>query len=140
VKLKMTDEIKTQDELTRWVKEQFQRANKHLAEKGILFDTVVTQESRYMAPDVAIWKIKDTKKDFYWVISGDLPADALPASAANSAREAIRHFSLSWQLRAENILNIASSDDIQKDFAAILTNKAELLYQLQENEKWWQEG
>ncbi|MFT6268981.1 MAG: hypothetical protein ACJAVV_001799 [Alphaproteobacteria bacterium] len=136
----MTDEIKTQEELSNWVREQFQRANKHLAEKGILFDTVVTEESRYMAPDVAIWKIKDTKKDLYWVISGDLPADALPVSTANSAREAIRHFSLSWQLKAENILSMASSDDTQKDFAAILTQKAEMLYELQDNEEWWKAG
>jgi hypothetical protein len=133
----MTGKNMNQDELGNWVKEQFQRANKHLAEKGILFDTVVTEESRYMAPDIAVWKIKDTNKDFYWVISGNLPADALPASTASNAREAIRHFSLSWQLKAQNILSNATSDGTQKDFADILAQKAEMLYEVQENEKWW---
>jgi hypothetical protein len=65
----------SQEQLSAWVKEQFQRANKHLAEKGVLFDTVVTEESRYLAPFVAIWKIKALDGKFFWVISGDVPAD-----------------------------------------------------------------
>jgi hypothetical protein len=136
----MTKQIQTQEELTSWVKEQFQRANKHLAQSGILFDTVVTQESRYMAPEVAVWKIKDTKNKFYWVISGNVPADAIAASAANSAREAIKHFSLSWQLKAENIVNNAASDNTQKEYADLLNSKAEMLYAIQEQEEWWQEA
>jgi hypothetical protein len=136
----MTDEINSQEALSAWVKQQFQRANKHLAEKGILFDTVVVEESRYMAPEVAVWKIKDTKKNVYWVISGNLPADAISVSVANSAREAIRHFSLSWQLKAQNIMSSAVVDNTQKEFATLLTEKAEMLYEVQENEKWWQTG
>jgi regulator of protease activity HflC (stomatin/prohibitin superfamily) len=136
----MTDKIETQEQLTKWVQEQFQRANKHLAEQGILFDTVVTEESRYLAPSVAVWKIKDTKKKFYWVISGDLPADALPASVATSARDAIKHFSMSWQLKAENILRNSTSDQVQKDYAALLGEKADLLYEVQEKDEWWQQG
>jgi hypothetical protein len=136
----MTDEINSQEALSAWVKQQFQRANKHLAEKGILFDTVVVEESRYMAPEVAVWKIKDTKKNVYWVISGNLPADAISVSVANSAREAIRHFSLSWQLKAQNIMSSAVVDNTQKEFATLLTAKAEMLYEVQENEKWWQTG
>jgi len=136
----MTDEINSQEAVSAWVKQQFQRANKHLAEKGILFDTVVVEESRYMAPEVAVWKIKDTKKNVYWVISGNLPADAISVSVANSAREAIRHFSLSWQLKAQNIMSSAVVDNTQKEFATLLTAKAEMLYEVQENEKWWQTG
>lgn len=136
----MNDEIKTPEDLASWVREQFQRANKHLAENGILFDTVVTQDSRYMAPNVAVWKIKDTEKKLFWVISGDLPADALPASVAKTARDAIKHFSLSWQLKAEKIMSNISSSQVQRDYAALLTKKADMLYTVQENEKWWQEG
>ncbi|GAB54855.1 hypothetical protein GPUN_0716 [Glaciecola punicea ACAM 611] len=93
-----------------------------------------------MAPEVAVWKIKDTKKNVYWVISGNLPADAISVSVANSAREAIRHFSLSWQLKAQNIMSSAIVDNTQKEFATLLTEKAEMLYEVQENEKWWQTG
>jgi hypothetical protein len=136
----MSDEINSQEALSAWVKQQFQRANKHLAEKGILFDTVVAEESRYIAPEVTVWKIKDTKKNFYWVISGNLPADAISVSVANSAREAIRHFSLSWQLKAQNIMSSAVVDNTQKEFATLLIEKAEMLYEVQENEEWWQTG
>ncbi|MBT4882928.1 MAG: DUF4826 family protein, partial [Glaciecola sp.] len=44
----------TQAEHDQWVREQFQRANKHLAENGVLFDSVVVEESRYLAPYVAV--------------------------------------------------------------------------------------
>lgn len=136
----MTDKIETQEALSNWVKEQFQRATRHLAEQGILVDTVVIQDSRYLAPDLAIWKIKDTNKDFYWVISGDVPADALPASVAISAREAIKHFSLTWQIKAENIFQNSASEQVQKDYAVLLTSKADMLYQMQEKDEWWQEA
>lgn len=134
----MTDIIDSQESLSKWVKEQFQRANKHLAEQGILFDTVVMEDSRYLAPNVAIWKIKDTKKVFYWVISGDLPADALPASVAKTAREAIKHFSLSWQMKAENIFQNTASDPVQTEYATLLSTKADMLYEVQDKDEWWQ--
>jgi hypothetical protein len=136
----MANEINKQEDLTKWVREQFQRANKHLAESGILFDTVVVEESRYMAPHVAVWKIKDRKKNFYWVLAGDLPADAVPFSVADNARAALKHFSMSWQLKAENIMSNPQSDTTQKDYAALLVNKADMLYQVQENDEWWQGG
>ena len=135
----MTDEINNQEQLSAWVREQFQRANKHLAEQGILFESVVPQESRYLAPNVAVWKIKDTKNNFYWVISGNLPADALPFSVAKTARSAIKHFSMSWHMKADTILSNPAVDDVQKQYAELLISKAEMLFQVQENEKWWQE-
>lgn len=134
----MTDKIDSQEALSAWVREQFQKANKHLAEKAILYETVVIEDCRYLAPKVAVWKIKDTKKNFYWVISGDVPADVLPASVATSAREAIKHFSLSWQLRASNILEHVKSDQLEKDYANLLIEKADLLYEVQAEDKWWQ--
>lgn len=46
-----------QEQLAQWVREQFQKANKHLAENGVLFESVVIEDSRYLAPMVAVWKI-----------------------------------------------------------------------------------
>lgn len=135
----MTKEITNQEELSAWVREQFQRANKHLAQEGILFDTVATEESRYLAPYVAVWKIKDTKGEFYWVISGDLPADAVSFSAAKDAREVLRYFSFTWQAKAENIVQAAGGDQIQVDFAKLLVTKAEMLYQVYNDKTLWQE-
>jgi len=38
------------EERATWVREQFQKANKFLAENGVLFDSVITEESRYLMP------------------------------------------------------------------------------------------
>jgi hypothetical protein len=131
--------ITNQEELTTWVREQFQRANKHLAENGILFDSVVTEESRYLAPFVAVWKIKANDKKYYWVISGDVPCDFIPYESEKTARAAIRRFSFIWQIKAENIIKTQSNDKVQQDFANLLINKAENLYDIQADEKVWQE-
>ncbi|MFN6972501.1 MAG: DUF4826 family protein, partial [Rheinheimera sp.] len=60
-------------QVSEWVRAQFQKANLFLAEKGILMDSVAVQDSRYLPPMVAVWKINAMDKQSYWVISGDLP-------------------------------------------------------------------
>ena len=82
----------TDQQRSEWVREQFQKANKHLAENGVLFESVVTNESRYLVPYLAVWKIKDTNNAMYWVMSGDLPTDYIAESTAATARDAIKHF------------------------------------------------
>ena len=128
----------TEEQLSIWVREQFQRANKHLAEKGVLFDSVVIQESKYLAPYVAIWKIKAMDGKFFWVISGDVPADFMPYEAEKTARNALRGFSLRWQLQADNILHSGTNDKTQHDFADRLIVKAEAVYELFSNDETWQ--
>jgi hypothetical protein len=128
-----------QQQLSEWVREQFQRANKHLAENGVLFDSVVTEASRYLAPFVAVWKIKSIENKYYWVISGDVPCDFMSFEHEKTAREAIRRFSMIWQMKAESILQSGTSDPVQHDFAKLLIAKAENLYQIQADEKVWQD-
>jgi hypothetical protein len=132
-------EINDQASLSAWVREQFQRANKHLAEKGILFESVVTEQSRYLAPYAAVWQIRAQDKKSFWVISGDLPADAIPLEAAQSAREAMKRFSYSWQMQAENIRRSDTKDEEQIAFATILDAKAAMLYKISTDEKVWQD-
>lgn len=133
----MSSQEVSQEQLSAWVKEQFQRANKHLAEKGVLFDTVVTEESRYLAPFVAIWKIKALDGKFFWVVSGDVPADFMPYKSEKNARDALRGFSFRWQLQADNILNSGTDDKTQHDFADRLIAKAEAVYELFSNDEAW---
>lgn len=124
-------------ELAEWVRTQFQRANKYLAENGILFKSVATTESRYLAPVMAVWKIVSEDNKRYWVISGDLPVDVVGEQAAATAREAIRHFSYQWQIKAENLRNLAGDDKTQLDYAALLQSKGEMLYETAMDEKLW---
>ena len=119
------------EERATWVREQFQKANKFLAENGVLFDSVVTEESRYLIPYLAVWKIKAMDSKRYWVISGDLPSDYTSVDNAKDAKEALRHFAMHWQLKAENLINAKDADKTQKEFGALpkiknsLSNKEE---------------
>ena len=134
----MASEEISQEQLSEWIREQYQRANKHLAEQGVLFESVVTEESRYLAPYVAVWKIQSIEKKYYWVISGDVPADAIPYSSEKNARDTLRAFSMRWQLQAEQILQSNTNDQLRKDFSTLLITKAEMIYDLFANEKNWQ--
>lgn len=120
-----------------WVRTQFQKANQYLAEKGILPDNVAVSESRYLTPLMAIWKITAQDRKQYWVISGDLPTDHMALSAAKDAREAVRAFSLHWQLKAEQIMTSGAIDKTKKDFANLLVNRAHGLYDLFDKEELW---
>ncbi len=129
----------TQEESTAWVREQFQRANKHLAENGVLYDSVVTAESRYLVPYVALWKIKALDNKQYWVMSGDLPVDFTLADNAATARDAIKFFAMHWQLKAENIRQGQGNDDTQLAFANLLQSRAESLFSMQAEDQLWQQ-
>ncbi|MGB2427226.1 MAG: DUF4826 family protein [Alteromonas sp.] len=134
----MQEQPKSQEELAQWAKEQFQKANQHLAENGHLFKSVVAEDSRYLAPFVAVWKMTTNDDKILWVLSGDLPVDYVPADVAADARGALKHFALKWQLKAENIRNQAGNDKTQMDYAALLESRAESLAELEGNDQFWQ--
>ncbi|WP_076537682.1 DUF4826 family protein [Shewanella sp. UCD-KL21] len=123
-----------------WVKTQFQKANRFLAEKGVIPSKVIADESRYLVPYLAIWKMesKQPTKQTFWVMSGDLPSDYVDVKVAATARDAIRHFSMMWQLKAENLHKSgATRDETQLKFANLLVSRAESLYKMHGDEKLW---
>lgn len=107
----------SEEQRAEWVREQFQKANKFLAENGVLFDSVTTEESRYLMPYLAVWKIRAMDGKQYWVISGDLPTDYTSVDNAADAKDVLRHFAMHWQLKAENLINAEGADDSQKRLA-----------------------
>ncbi len=133
----MTEQLNEQ-QMTAWVQAQFQKANQFLAQEGILFDSVITEQSRYLAPYLAVWKIKAMDQKVYWVISGDLPTDVALAVNATDARDVLRYFSLQWQLKAENLeANNTQKDARQAEFVQLLRSRADSLYAFYENETLW---
>lgn len=121
-----------------WVRTQFQKANEHLASKGIVPDNVAVTESRYMPPFFAVWKLNTKDKQAFWVISGDVPTDHMALAAAANAREAVRAFSLHWQLKAQQIIDAGITDKTQQDFANLLINRAQGLYEMFGQDDLWQ--
>lgn len=134
----MTQEQKqemTAEQQQQWVKEQYQMATKYLAAQGLVTQSVVVEESIYLIPILSVWKLKVIDGSYYWVICGDLPSDHNPINAAPTAREAVRHFSLKWQMQAENLLK--SGDKEQEEFAKLLISRAEGLYDMYQRENVW---
>ncbi len=127
----------TEQEREAWVREQYQTATKFLANKGLVTDSVTVEASRYIAPLVAIWKLKTIDGRWYWVICGDLPTDSIDLNMAENAKEAMRHFSMKWQLQAENILKNEEATAEQSSYAKLLVGRAEGLYQLVNQEQLW---
>ena len=121
-----------------WVRAQFQKANEYLASKGIVPDNVAASESRYLPPYMAVWKLNTKDKQSYWVISGDLPTDHMALAAAPNARDAVRAFSMHWQLKAQQIIDAGITDKTQQDFANLLINRAHNLYDMFNEDQLWQ--
>lgn len=131
----------SEEERQTWVREQFQNANQYLAERGLLSDRILTKESRYLVPNIAIWKFKLQNGKKVWVINGRVTTDHVNADVAKTARDVIRHFSLNWQLKAENINALGeAADPAQKGMVDILIRNAEALYELSQDERLWNEG
>lgn len=124
-----------------WVRTQFQKANRFLAEKGVIPSKVLADESRYLAPYLAIWKMESKRPTTktYWVMSGDLPSDFVDVKVAKTARDAVRHFSMMWQMQAENLIRSGATrrDVTQAKFAQLLVSRAESLYRMHNDEKLW---
>lgn len=130
----------TEEQVQEWVREQFQNANRHLAERGMLSEQILTKESRYWAPNLAIWKFKLQNGKRVWVINGKVTTDHVSTEAAKSAREAMRYFSYQWQLKAQNIEALGNAADAtQKGMADLLVRNAEALYAVTEDDRLWQE-
>ena len=80
----------------------------------------------------------------YWLVAGaDSPTDIVPAHVADTAREAARHFSLKWQLAAEQLRSGAAlpppgtePDDLAARVKH-LVKCAESLMELVEHEPVW---
>lgn len=120
-----------------WVRAQFQKANAYLASKGIVPDNVAVADSRYMPPFLAVWKLNSKDKQAFWVVSGDVPTDHIAFSAAPTAREALRTFSLQWQMKAQQIIDTGTADKTQQDFANLLINRAHSLYDMFNADELW---
>ncbi|MCO4320639.1 DUF4826 family protein [Aliidiomarina quisquiliarum] len=132
----------TEQEMQEWVRAQFQRANAYLAERGLITNVILTKESRYFAPHLAVWKFTlQGLTEKVWAITGnDLPTDHIDASFAATPQDALRYFSYRWQLKADKILaSELPSDAKQQEFAQILIRSAEKIYPLSENPSLWQE-
>ena len=70
-------------------------------------------------------------------MSGDLPADFTPEGNAPNAREAMKYFSMMWQMKAANLRASSPTDKAANELATLLETRAEGLYKIQSYDELW---
>jgi hypothetical protein len=129
----------------QWVDKQRGAVLGYCSRKELNVTEFIDNESAILPPFIAVWLVESkSPKAKYWVVSGDLPLDHIPTKLAKSPRDAIRHFSLSWQLKAERLIASLEAgqpqlgDPVkQTDFANLLVSRAHMLSELANNDKIW---
>ncbi|MGX5174061.1 DUF4826 family protein [Aliikangiella sp. IMCC44653] len=128
-----------------WHSNQLIKIQKFCFSKGIQVKGLEQSKCSILPPIVAIWYVKSNeKKQDYWVISGELPTDIAAAKVAKNARDVLRHFAMTWQLKAarmeEAIAEGKHLNDVetQKKVIQELIQKAEAISQLHSDDKLWE--
>lgn len=131
-----------------WAKPLLDTAVNQLMDSQVLGDSKI--EAR------VVWGLKDRvfiaqireygkQESFRWLISGnDFPVDEVSGNMAEKPKDAARHFSLKWQLGAEQVRKM---DDEARNKLALgqdtnamserLSLQAEMLYDLVEDSSIW---
>ena len=114
------------------------KAVRDLSDLGVFPDEIIEARPVWSMPgNVLIGQARQTSEPtlFVWFICGNLPTDHIASSAASTSREALRHFSMKWQLDAQRYADPATRKahglDESKDWAMLsrkLIVKAEELY------------
>ena len=137
-----SEELSEQD----WIKKEHGTVLDYGSRNLLDIAHVIQADSAVLPPIVAVWLVESRiNAERFWVITGDVPNDHIPGNNAKNARDAIRHFSLRWQLKADRILASFEEadpekiiDDSKKEFAELLVSRANSLYELSEMEEYWQ--
>ncbi len=140
------NDYSNQEAFRKWSQKHYAEAMNYCQRKQLQIDHFIKADSRVLPPVLAVWKVElaERPKRRLWVIGGDVMMDHVDAAAATSARDVLRHFSLAWQLRADQLeqsLAQAASgfrDDVkQREVIDTLIVKAEALYDLYTNDQLW---
>jgi hypothetical protein len=93
-----------------------------------------------------VWEASQ-KSDFIWTISGEaVITDHIPGNMAATPREAARHFSLKWQMDADQLLVLAqnrtpveNTAEHMEGYTDKLIQYAEYLYDMASRDEIWQQ-
>ncbi|MGD8378834.1 MAG: DUF4826 family protein [Gammaproteobacteria bacterium] len=131
----------------RWIKEQCDHVAKYLFKHQVISGKARV-ESAWVVPYQLMlgqaWASDNPGKKF-WVITGDVSTDHIEGRLAKTPREAARYFALRWQLQGAR-LETADADGARPDgqinwtqVSEGMARKAERLYQMTEEDSYWQE-
>lgn len=146
----MSDE--TQNDSTEiaeaWIRENFDRGVREITERGVLEGDMVEARVAWALPKIAvIGQVRETydSDSFLWLICGGVPTDHIGSGAAETPRDALRHFSLKWQKDAAQYADpeVRARQGLREDvdwepLAAKLAKTAEGLYEIVDDDQFWQ--
>ena len=131
--MKDNETRQAEQKLREWLQDQLKNATKLISERGLIDDPLIDVKPSWTLPfSLVIGKVRahNDPVAFKWFICGEVPLDCIDGAVADTPRDAIRHFSVKWQLDAEK----AGSPEHSKR----LIHLAESLYPLTEDERLWQ--
>lgn len=141
----MTQE--TTDTPDDWTRSTLDRAVSDISDLGVIPDEILEARALWSVPGkVMIGQARQASEPsvYVWFISGDLPTDYIGPTAATNPREALKTFSMKWQMDAERYRDPATRRahglDESKDWGAMtskLIAKAEELYAMSEDDRLW---
>ena len=122
------------DDATKdWMRSLIDVAVRGAGDAGVSNEALVEARPAWALPNrllVGQLRSQMNPRSFHWFIAGEVPLDFLPSANAPSPRDALRHFAMKWQLDAER-----TDDEAEK---AELIDLAESVYELAEDERFWQ--
>lgn len=131
-----------------WIHETLDRAVRDISNLGVFPNEMIEAKSLWSIPGrimVGQMRQLDEPTMFIWFIGGNIPTDHIGGAAAKTAREALRHFSMKWQLDAARYADPETRKTHGLDpnldwdqMTAKLVAKAEELYAMGEDERLWQ--
>ena len=129
----------------QWVQDQHAKVLHYGSRNQLDIDLLNQQQSAILPPHIAVWLAHSKSlNQEVWVITGDLPTDHINGENAKNAREAVRHFSLRWQLKADKLMESVKNGtpemgdaERQTQFAELLISRANGLHDLADNDDIW---
>ena len=135
------------EETLAWARRKLEQLVTEVTEMGVIDSHLVEARPAWVkADEIVIGQLRDqgSLTEFLWIIGGTTPTDCLHSSAAPTARDAARHFSMKWQLEASRLEDPDERSrlglDPKVDWSAqakALVAKAEALYAATEQDQLW---
>lgn len=122
-----------EDTTKEWMRKLVDLAVRGTGEMGVYDEALIEARPDWALPNrLLLGKVRGRMnvRSFHWFICGEVPLDYLPGDVAASPREALRHFSMKWQLDAERAGDEASAN--------ALIEHAEAVYALADEDSAWQ--
>lgn len=119
------------EELQLWLRQQLDKSVQELIDLKAFEDVLIEVKPAWVLPERLLLGRARKQGDplsFRWFICGEVNFDHVAGDVAVTPREAVRYFSIKWQM---------DSARAEKEAAMNLIDQAQALYALADDERYW---